>query len=235
MVEYIFISLTLVSFIALKFVIPYSYDCINNKKILKKPNLYLSLNDFIIIVLMISAFIIYSTHIVYKIDQSDFIHNIKSIQNQNIITIADQIQTDYSLAKTNQKLKNTQMKLISEEEQNNNLKSEIENIKSDVDFIYDGEFTITYYCGEDYPHVCASGNGVTSSGAKAFDGVTVAADPNVIPEGTYIYIEGIGMRVVQDIGGAIKGNRIDVYVDTHEEALSKKVVTTSVWSIGKDD
>ena len=41
-----------------------------------------------------------------------------------------------------------------------------------------------------------------------------------IPFGTKIYIDGVGERIVQDRGGAIKGNRIDLYFDSHQEALN---------------
>lgn len=119
--------------------------------------------------------------------------------------------------------------------QNAELLQQIEKMKQDADFEYQGKFTVTYYCGEDYPHICGTGNGVTSSGAKAFAGVTVAADPNVFPTGSYIYIEGVGMRVVQDTGGGIKGNKLDVYVDTHNEALENDVKNVGVWLVTKGD
>lgn len=47
----------------------------------------------------------------------------------------------------------------------------------------------------------------------------IAADWDVLPLGTVVYIDGLGERVVQDRGGAIKGNAVDVYFEDHDEAL----------------
>lgn len=47
----------------------------------------------------------------------------------------------------------------------------------------------------------------------------VAVDPNVIPLGTRLFIPGYGYAVADDIGGAIKGNKIDIAFDTHSEAM----------------
>lgn len=46
---------------------------------------------------------------------------------------------------------------------------------------------------------------------------TVATDPEVIPLGTKIWVEGYGEAVALDTGGAIKGNIIDVYLPTESE------------------
>ena len=83
-------------------------------------------------------------------------------------------------------------------------------------FKFLGNFKITYYdlsyesCGK-YPNNPAYG--YTYSGAIAKESITIATDPNVIKLGSYIYIDGIGCRIAQDIGGAIKGNHIDVFVN----------------------
>ena len=45
-----------------------------------------------------------------------------------------------------------------------------------------------------------------------------AVDPNIIPLGSEVYIEGYGYAICDDIGGAIHGNIIDVGVDNYDQA-----------------
>lgn len=60
--------------------------------------------------------------------------------------------------------------------------------------------------------------GITYSGVKAEEGRTVAVDPDVIPLGSTVYIEGIGLRKAEDTGSAIKGAKIDVFMDDLSQA-----------------
>ena len=60
--------------------------------------------------------------------------------------------------------------------------------------------------------------GVTSSGTNAKVG-TIAADTKIYPYGTRMKIPGYGWGVVEDIGGAIKGARIDLFFNSHKDAL----------------
>jgi uncharacterized protein YabE (DUF348 family) len=61
-------------------------------------------------------------------------------------------------------------------------------------------------------------DGYTAIGMKATYGV-VAVDPRVIPLRTRLYIDGYGYAIAGDVGGAIKGNKIDLCFDTYEEAM----------------
>ena len=78
-------------------------------------------------------------------------------------------------------------------------------------------YVITAYCA--CIKCCGKTDGITASGVKAVEGVTVATDSS-IPFGTKVYIDGVGERIVQDRGGAIKGNRIDLYFSDHQSALN---------------
>lgn len=65
---------------------------------------------------------------------------------------------------------------------------------------------------------CGKSDGITASGLKVKENETIAC-PSPFPFGTKIYIEGLGTRVCEDRGGAIKGNHIDVYMETKAEAF----------------
>ncbi len=109
---------------------------------------------------------------------------------------------------------------------------ETEALPDEVDVQYAGEFLCTAYCTEQYEHICGEGKGITASGQPIQAGVTVAADQSMFPYGTVLYIEDVGIRIVQDKGGAIQGNKLDVAVDTHSNALAwSGYGTHRVWII----
>ncbi|KEK25154.1 3D domain-containing protein [Bacillus gaemokensis] len=79
--------------------------------------------------------------------------------------------------------------------------------------------------------------GITYSGVKAKRDIysTIAADLRVFPLGTILFIPGYGYGVVADKGGAIKGNRLDLYYETVKEVYSqwgKKNVKVYVVKMG---
>lgn len=58
--------------------------------------------------------------------------------------------------------------------------------------------------------------GITYTGTRVKEGRTIAVDPKVIPLGWWVYIDGIGFRRAEDIGGGVKGSHIDIYYDSEE-------------------
>jgi 3D (Asp-Asp-Asp) domain-containing protein len=57
----------------------------------------------------------------------------------------------------------------------------------------------------------------------------IAVDPRIIPLGTRVYVDGYGYALAADTGGAIKGNKIDVCFETHDEALRWGMRNTKVY------
>jgi 3D (Asp-Asp-Asp) domain-containing protein len=72
--------------------------------------------------------------------------------------------------------------------------------------------------------------GQTASGRMARPG-TLAADTSRYPFGTVMYIEGYGFGRVEDRGGDVKGDHIDLFFRTHEQALDwgRKRMRVQIW------
>ena len=60
---------------------------------------------------------------------------------------------------------------------------------------------------------------VTFTGTKPQEGRTVATDPEVIPLGTELIINGKGGYVAEDTGGLIRGNRLDIYLEDYSRCI----------------
>lgn len=99
--------------------------------------------------------------------------------------------------------------------------------------------TITYYCAEQYKHICGLGMGITATGAECVPNAMVAVDTSVIPLHSQVLVDfgngEIYCYVAEDVGGAIKGNHIDIMVETHEEALSRGKHTATVYFIPPEE
>lgn len=90
------------------------------------------------------------------------------------------------------------------------------------------EFKITHYCN---CSICCGrwSGGPTASGTMPTPDHTIAVDPHVIPLGTSVLIDGVEY-FAEDTGSAIKGNRIDIYCDSHQEALDRGTyMATARW------
>ena len=94
--------------------------------------------------------------------------------------------------------------------------TELEQENIDMNLEYLGIYTLTAYCSCE--ECCGKSDGITASGVKARPNHTIAA-PSEFAFGTKLMINGIEYTV-EDRGGAIKDKRIDVYFDSHQEAIN---------------
>ena len=103
-----------------------------------------------------------------------------------------------------------------------------EAIKSNAKSL--GNYKLTFYCP------CAVCNGAadakTASGTTPTEGRTIAVDSSVIPLGSRVYIEGYGVFIAEDTGGAIKSNKIDVLVSSHSRAYDLGVKYANIYLLG---
>lgn len=95
-----------------------------------------------------------------------------------------------------------------------------------------GIFKVTAYCS--CAECCGKSDGITKSGVKTQEGRTIAVDPDVIPLGSVVEIDGVEY-IAEDIGGAIKGDRIDIYFDNHDRALDYGVQYREVYMVEETD
>lgn len=116
--------------------------------------------------------------------------------------------------------------------------------KQEPELISLGRFKLTAYCGcrkccgkyADNRPVDESGEVIVtgSIGVRLYAGVSIAVDPRVIPYHTRVVING-HTYTAHDTGGNIKGNRIDVYFDDHDEAWDFGTQYAEVFVYAEED
>lgn len=95
---------------------------------------------------------------------------------------------------------------------------------------YLGEFKITHYCP--CSRCCGVGGGkITASGTRPTAGRTVGVNPRLIPYGTKLQIGKTKGYVAEDTGGGIGWYHLDVFCNSHQEALQKGVQHKKVYAI----
>jgi 3D (Asp-Asp-Asp) domain-containing protein/LysM repeat protein len=73
-----------------------------------------------------------------------------------------------------------------------------------------------------YTASCEGCSGITATGINLLENPNqkvISVDPSVIPLGSKVYVEGYGEAIAGDTGGAIKGNKIDVFIPSKQEAI----------------
>lgn len=144
-----------------------------------------------------------------------------SFSNANILMFNQVLkEQQLSLKEQQLSLKEQQLSLekqqLSLEKQQDKLKKEEKEQEAkkqeEVKKGWTHEFHVTAYCG---CYSCSEGYGTqTSTGVTAEAGRTIAVDPDVVPYGSKVQING-HTYVAEDCGGAINGYDIDIYMDEH--------------------
>ncbi|MGM0640012.1 MAG: 3D domain-containing protein, partial [Thermotogota bacterium] len=105
-------------------------------------------------------------------------------------------------------------------------------------FKVSGDFMATYYTEWDDKYLHYPTFRITKSGKIPTTWKTIAADPDVLPLGTIVYIPELkdlpnsGFFVVEDTGGKVIGNRIDIYVN--DVRLAQKTEDVTIYVVGKE-
>ncbi|GKV57718.1 cell wall-binding protein YocH [Sporosarcina sp. NCCP-2222] len=74
-----------------------------------------------------------------------------------------------------------------------------------------------------YTASCEGCSGITATGINLKtnpNAKVISVDPTIIPLGSKVYVEGYGEAIAGDTGGAIKGNRIDVFIPSQQDAIN---------------
>ena len=74
-----------------------------------------------------------------------------------------------------------------------------------------------------YTASCEGCSGITATGINLIENPNqkvISVDPSVIPFGSKVYVEGYGEAIAGDTGGAIKGNKIDVFIPNKQDAIN---------------
>lgn len=137
-----------------------------------------------------------------------------------LILIFTPLLACFELCKQNKQLKSKQPETII-----------VERDISPIPYKELGEYTISFYC--DCPICTRTAKGSkTATGTKPKEGKTIACDGNILKMGDIVYIESVGVRVCQDRGSAIRGKRIDVYMDDHDISSKMGIRKMNVYKIG---
>lgn len=110
----------------------------------------------------------------------------------------------------------------------NDVSMELDNVRQSIDPAEEnrstgqiealGTFVVTHYCPCE--KCCGKSDGITATGTTATEGRTIAVDPSIIPLGTEVEIDG-HTYIAEDVGGAIKGYKVDIFVNDHSEAIQR--------------
>lgn len=180
--------------------------------------------DFIVTIALIIATIITLITGGVVVHGSVYASNISNYENMDVNSKGEITET-------------TEKNIVMEDPSFDIHPSEPDTTDTTEKFIPLGEFKITAFTAgyestgktPDHPAY-----GITASGEKVKENHTIASDWDVLPPGTVVYIQDIGIRTIEDKGGKVKGNHIDLYIKELEEALEWGVQYKEVWIVNDE-
>lgn len=135
-----------------------------------------------------------------------------------VVSVEYQLERKEQREKKEQEIK-IENEIVKREEVKEETKVEIkeEPIVEEPQLVNLGQFKLTAYCA--CSKCCGKwSGGNTASGTKPTANRTIAVDTSVIPFGTEVIINGV-TYIAEDTGSAINGNKIDIYMESHQAAL----------------
>ena len=167
---------------------------------------------------------------VHTVKKGDTLYKISRQYNISVASIKSANNLKSDKIKPNQKLKVSKKAVAKAKAKPKAKAAKKAPSRSDNDSILK-EITVS---ASAYTAGCNGCSGITSTGInlkKNPDLKVIAVDPRVIPLGSKVYVEGYGYAIAGDTGGAIKGNKIDVFIPTKSGALNwgRKTVKIKVF------
>ena len=163
---------------------------------------------------------------VYTVKKGDSLYKISKIHNVSIADLMTKNNLTSTIIYPNQKLKVESMGSSTKTSTAQAAKPAVTKASKKVETPSRStseneakEFTVTATA---YTAYCNGCSGITKTGINLRqnpDLKVIAVDPSVIKLGTKVHVEGYGYAIAGDIGGAIKGNKIDVFIPSKSEAL----------------
>lgn len=205
-------------------------------------------NKMVISLLTLLVFLIVATNTYYYNKMSETKEEVEKLKKSERLKENEILNLESKIKTVNEKLTEKENEILKLEEElnkvkneNENLKEENSNLKSENEKLKDKEVAINTNSDNDisgrkinvvataYTSDCKGCTGITSTGYdvrknKTYNGMKIiASDPNIIPMNSVVLIktDNSSFKAISlDTGGAIKGNRIDILMDTKDDAYN---------------
>jgi 3D (Asp-Asp-Asp) domain-containing protein len=160
----------------------------------------------------------FATSPTYKVKKGDTLYKISQKHNTTVAKLKSWNKLKSDLIFPNQKLNVVSNAKKSKKSAATTKKPASKTVSRSVSTNAVKEFTVSATA---YTAYCNGCSGITKTGINLrenSDLKVIAVDPTVIKLGTKVHVEGYGYAIAGDIGSAIKGNKIDVFIPTKSEA-----------------